>query len=332
MARVRIRYYRPPRDGGQGPAYWEPGKQADAFGLPRSVPCGPDGPAAWAVAQSWNAKLDAARCGEDQPAPCYPKGSLGSFWEKFRRTPSWDAMAPRTREDYWRAWSIIEPRFALTLVTRITAVDSERFHLEIHPAHADAKRRTALSWPEAWRVLKGWRALLNALEHYGVVPRAPIGRISNPAPPSRTQRWTDAEVRRLINGAWRQYHYGMACAIAIAWDTLFSPGDVRLMTEAEWAHDRTGAFIVTDRIKTGKTVFAPVSARTSVLVEGYKAKLGLSLTPSALLLRTRSGSPWASKDTFAQEFRRLRQAILPGDRRQFLDLRRSGNTEAWFGV
>jgi hypothetical protein len=331
MARVRIRYYRPPRNGAEGPGFWEPGKQADTFNLPRSVPCGPDGPAAWAIAQSWNTKLDAARRGEDQPTAVYPKGTFGSFWEKFRRTPSWDAMAPRTREDYWRAWTVIEPRFARCLVTRITAIESERFHLEIHPVHADPKKRTALSWAEAWRVLKCWRAVINALEHYGVLARAPIGRISNPAPPGRTQRWSDGEVRTLINGAWLRGHHGMACAIAIAWDTLFSPVDVRLTVAAEWSSDATGAFIATSRVKTGKTVFAPLSARTALLVEGYKAKLGVALVPTALLLRTRSGQPWATKDTFAQEFRRLRAEVLPGDQRQFLDLRRSGNTEAWVG-
>lgn len=327
-----LRYVSPSR----GRLYWKPRKvDCDAYGFERSVPLGPPGAEAWKAADAWNKRLDRARNGEteaDEPEIDYGEATLGAFFKSFRDTPSWESMSPRTREDYWRAWEVIGPKFGRTKIVRITAVESERFHLAIHPAHntrrLDPER---LPWPKAWRVLKGWRGLLNAMENYGIVHKAPIGRISNPAPPGRSQRWAHDEVQALIDKAWATGSRGMACTIAVAWDTLFSPGDARLVTAEEWRTDSQGAFIQTDRLKTGRDVFAPVLPSTAAMVARYLAGLDAQPKGAALLFRARHGRPWRNKDDFAAEFRRVREMVFPGDARQFLDLRRSGNTEAWVG-
>lgn len=330
-----LRYVSPSR----GRLYWKPKKEdCEAFGFERSNPLGLDGPNAWAAAHAWNKRLDRARKGEPEPeleaklTKEYKPGTLGDFFKRFRDTPAWETMAPRTRDDYWRAWEHIGPLYGETLITRITAVESERFHLRIHPAHnKKTNDPDRLTWPEAWRTLKGWRGLLNAMESYSVVNKAPIGRISNPSPPGRTQRWAHDEVLVLIETAWDMKIRGMSCAIAIAWDTLFSPGDARLVMPGEWRSDTEGHFIQTDRLKTGKDVLAPVSEETAVRVARYLATLPKQPRDDEPMFKMRTGRDWKDQLEFGKEFRMVREKAFPGERRQFLDLRRSGNTEAWVG-
>jgi hypothetical protein len=318
----------------RGNLYWKPRKRdAEEFGFARSYPLG-RGVDAWRAADKLNKKLDKARAGEsiaDEPKKVYKPGTLGSFFDKFRETPKWETMDARTREDYWRAWEVIEPRYGDWLVSRITAIESERFHLAIHPVHNKNKRDPErLTWPKAWRVLKGWRGLLNAMEAYGVKKKAPIGRISNPPPPGRTQRWDFDEVEALIKTADEVSCPGMACAIATAWDTLFSPGDARLLVPRELMRDSVGFYIHTDRVKTGKFVDAPISDDTAARIAKYMATRG-AIGDDDVIFVSRTGRPWKDHKEFGKEFRIVREAAFEGDKRQFLDIRRSGNTEAWVG-
>jgi hypothetical protein len=44
----------------------------------------------------------------------YPPRSLGEAFKRYRRTDEWTKKAPRTREDWWRAWKRIKPIFGDT--------------------------------------------------------------------------------------------------------------------------------------------------------------------------------------------------------------------------
>jgi hypothetical protein len=55
--------------------------------------------------------------------------------------------------------------------------------------------------------------------------------IRNRAPAPRWQRWSEGEAVRLVKVAWRRGYRGLACVIAVAWDTQFSPVDVRTLLE-----------------------------------------------------------------------------------------------------
>ena len=44
----------------------------------------------------------------------YPPRSLGEAFRRYRRTDEWTEKAPRTREDWWRAWKRIKPVFGDT--------------------------------------------------------------------------------------------------------------------------------------------------------------------------------------------------------------------------
>jgi hypothetical protein len=109
MTRVKIRYYVLKR--GQG--FWQPTKKMRVLGF-YAVPCGKDGPKAWATAELWNNRWDATRH-EGAPSPAmadadnlsaerseeltvYPHGSLGEAFKRYRRTYEWGSgKAPRTQ-------------------------------------------------------------------------------------------------------------------------------------------------------------------------------------------------------------------------------------------
>lgn len=76
-----------------------------------SVPCGPDGPKAWAIADMWEQRWQLARRG-DAPSPAlvaasnlspdqieaktiYPPKPIGDGFKRFRRTPEWARKSPR---------------------------------------------------------------------------------------------------------------------------------------------------------------------------------------------------------------------------------------------
>lgn len=310
----RIRYYRVKN----GNAFWAPGKQADAFSFPRSQPLGPHGPAAMLEALTWNGKWD-KRHEKPRRKLEYPAGSLGHFYERFKTKTAWAIMEARTHEDYERAWPVIEKKFGAKLITQITADDSERFHVEIHPAH---NPKSAMSANEAHRVLKIWRALLNALVSYELRAQAPIGRVPNPAPKGRSGVWTHGEVMQLSWAACVLGMPGMAVGIRLAWAGMLSPVDVWTLPRSGWKD----GLIDHERQKTGKRILVRVDADTAALVNAYlETRTALPATP---LIARGNGKAYRSKDTFGDDFRAVRALAFPGDERQFLDLRRSAATEA----
>ena len=126
MSKQHIRHYSVKRNGR---GFWQPTPTMRLHGF-CSIPCGPDGPDAWAIAELWNSRWDATRRGE-APSPAhartdnlstdqlealtiYPRRSVGAAFQEFRATEEWsnDSKAPRTREDWWRVWKRIKPVFA----------------------------------------------------------------------------------------------------------------------------------------------------------------------------------------------------------------------------
>lgn len=314
--RDRIRYYVVKN----GNAFWAPGAQALALSLPASQPLGPDNEDAKKLALDWNARLDKARK-PDKRTPAYPPGTLGFFYlDYFKRKAAWAIMEPRTREDYERAWTIIGPRFAAKHVTKITADDSERLHVALHPAH---NPKSTLSANEAHRTLKVWRALLNALRDYEFRTLAPIGRVSNPAPKGREGVWLHEEVLQLSFAACLLGMTGMAAAIRLGWAGMLSPVDVWTLPVGAWKD----GLIHHERQKTGTRILVRVDGQTRDVVSAYLESCPSAL-PKAPLIRRANGKGYISKDTFGDDFRAVRSLAFPGDGRQFLDLRRSAATEA----
>jgi hypothetical protein len=342
------RYYRqlPPKSGR---AFWTPNAHGHKYGFEKSVPLGPHGPDAMKAAIDWNAKLDRARReyreGGAPQLPLWRAGTLGSFYERhFKHTDSWALMEPRTREDYHRAWPKIAAQFGDTLISRLTPDLSERFHVELHPAHRnprDPKGKLKLSRNDAHRTLKVWRTLLSALVDYRLIAAPPpVGRVSNPAPKGRSHVWLADEVDQLARACGWAGLAGLSVAIRVGWDTMLAPVDVRTLPRAGWRCQRdpegriTGGEVATARAKTDAAVFHAVTPATADLVEGYLAWLtgrGVKLRPDEPLFRRPDGAPYL-KNNFEEHFRKARGALFgPEDTRVFLDFRRSGATAARMG-
>src|SRR4051812_19311832 len=95
MGRVKVPYYIVKR----GRGFWNPSAAMKGAGF-ASVPCGLDGPGAWAVADTWNKRWIAYRRGT--VAPRWPERSLGEAFDLFRATETWKRKAPKTRQE-WEA-------------------------------------------------------------------------------------------------------------------------------------------------------------------------------------------------------------------------------------
>ena len=74
--------------------------------------------------------------------------------------------------------------------------------------------------------------------------------IRNKAPKGRSTIFNEGEAVRLAKRAIRMGFNGLACIIAVAWDTSFSPIDCRLLAQRNSLRDREGLFFVKLREKT----------------------------------------------------------------------------------
>jgi len=68
----------------------------------------------------------------------------------------------------------------------------------------------------------------------------------------RSSIWTEGEAVRLVKRAIRMKYAGLAAALAVAWDTMLSPNDVRALTTAQLRSDAQGSLFDPARAKTGK--------------------------------------------------------------------------------
>jgi hypothetical protein len=306
-----------------------------------SVPCGQDGPNAWAIAEEWNRRWQAVKLGE-APSPAmtaadnlsperseeltiYPPRALGEAFRRYRRTDEWSAKALRTREDWWRGWKRIKPIFGDCDPRTVTLEDLSAWRKAIEET---------VSLREAHRCLKIWRALwkVSAALGYCVRDADPSLGVRNRAAPGRNLQWFEGEVVRAGKRAWRMGYYGLAAVIAVAWDTQLSPGDVRALRASQLARSAAGEAFFTERGKTGKPVGGILSMRSLAVLSAYLETLGVELHGDAYIFRNRSGAPYSS-DTLGDDFRDVRAVEFgPLERRTIgHDFRRTGAVEAIAG-
>lgn len=337
MGKFTPRHYKKKRNGR---AFWEPTAKMKAAGF-QSVPLGPDGPEAFALAEKWNRRWDDTRKGV-APSPAltsahnlsperaeeltvYPPKSIGAGFKAFRNTNEWKRKSSSTREDWYRGWKRIKPIFGDVDPRTVTLdeISELRQHVE-----------ETVSLREAHRTIKIWRALWKVLAALGYCIRDadPSLAVRNSAAKGRDQRWNEGEVARLAKGAWRMGFRGLAVVIAVVWDTQMNPGDVRPLSAQQLATNGIGGLFFTERGKTGVPVGGQLSRRTTRLLLAYIEFLGVELLGDAPIFRNRSGAPY-SKDTLGDDFRTVRAAVFGPDERRMLghDFRRSGAVEAIAG-
>ena len=319
MGRVKIPYY----IIRNGRGFWQPTRAMRDAGL-EAVACGQDGPDAWRKAAECLARWrEYAATKQRAPViPRVPAGSLAEAFQRYRGTPEWAGKAPRTREEWERAWVHIGRVFG---DVRPHTVMLE--HISGFRGMVEGK----VSRREAHRCIKIWRALWRVAAAMGYCQRDadPSLGVRNKEPERRQALWTALDVAMLAKGAWRAGYRGLAAVIAVAWDTLLSPVDVRLLTPAQRSIDKL-LFIVA-RAKTGRAANATISRRTSRVLDAYLAQLGAKIARDAPIFRNRAGHAY-SKDTLGDDFRKVRAAVFgPTESRTLADFRRSGAVEALRG-
>jgi hypothetical protein len=320
LGRVKIPYYAV--KGGRG--FWQPTRAMRDAGF-EPIACGPDGPDAWRIAAECLTRWKEHAAAKPKPIiPRMPAGSLAEAFQRYRGTAEWSAKAPRTREEWFRAWTHIERVFG--------DVRPRTVMLE-HISGFRGKVEREVSRREAHRVIKIWRALWRVAAAMGYCQRDmdPSLGVRNKEPERRQALWSYLEATKLAKGAWRAGYCGLAAIIAVTWDSSLSPVDVRSLTPAQRSADSQGDVFMVARAKTGRAAAATVTRRASRVLNAYLAGLGAAPAPNAPIFRNRSGRAY-SKDTLGDDFRDVRALVFgPGERRTLADFRRSGAIEALRG-
>ena len=335
MGRIKIPYYVVVK----GRGYWRPHPRMRCYGF-QIVRCGADGPEAWKIAEEWNQRWQAVRCGDAAPlldvskltrddaevARRYPSGSIGAAFQAYIRTPEWTARAYSARiKVWWPAWYRIRAMWGDVNPNTITFDQISRWRAALEKqCGRGVAHKTFRVWRAFWKIMEGMRVAMVADPSRGVRNRAP-------AP--RWQRWNEGEAVRLVKAAWRKGYRGLACVIAVAWDSQFSPVDIRTLralhraiVDGRLIFDRQAD----GRAKTGRAAIGTLSPRTERLVRAYLDEPKIEMLPDAILFRNRSGNPYRD-DTLGDDFADIRELVFPGDKRRLMDMRRSGVVEAIAG-
>lgn len=333
MGNVKVPYYVVRK----GRGYWVPAPKMKALGF-SIVRCGPDGAKAWQIAAEWNDRWQRVRRGETAPpvdvsqlsrdqaevTRSYPPRSVGAAFQAYIRTAEWSARASSARNKiWWPAWYRIRDMWGDVDPNTIEFSAMSRWRAALEKNHGrGVAHKTLRVWRSLWTVMQGMKIA------HGMDPSRGV---RNRAPEPRHQRWTEGEAVRLVKGAWRLGYHGLACIIATAWDTQFSPVDVRTLQDRHrvYMHGRLVFDRQADgRTKTGRPAIGTLSRRTERLVTAYLA--GVERLPDAVLFRMRSGSPYREA-TLGHDFAALRERVFPGETRRLMDMRRSGVVEAIAG-
>ena len=147
----------------------------------------------------------------------YPHGSLGQAYARAMALRAAERKAhgivwtreQRARDDWPRSWRWIGPAFGDYAPLAVVAEDLLALR---------AKVAERVSESEAFRVIKTWRALWAKLTPLGyTVPPGsdPSLTFANSAPAPRQETWSQHDVARLVQRAWREGYYGLAALLAV---------------------------------------------------------------------------------------------------------------------
>lgn len=334
LGSIKIPYY----VVAKGRGYWRPSARMKLLGFD-DVRCGPDGAQAWAIAKHWNDKWQRVRRGVELPPSeatavdreeaesvrKYPARSVGAAFQAYIKTEEWKNKAQSTRTKvWWPAWFRIRDMWGDVDPNTITFDMISTWRQDLERDFGVSVSHKALKiWRALWRVMLGLRIAIGADPSTGV---------RNRKPKPRHQTWNEGEAVRLAKSAWRNGFGGLACIIAVSWDTLFAPVDSRTLRGRHIARLSDGRLWFDKseegREKTGRAALGTISARTEALVNTYLK--GVEILPDAVLFRSRTGLPYRD-DQLSEDFGIIRERVFPGDKRKLMDLRRSGTVEAVAG-
>ena len=281
----------------------------------------------------------------------YPIGSVGEGYQRALKLRAAERASKNQiqsreqekRDDWIRAWKWIGPVFGdvdprTVQPEHFIAIDSKTGNA----TGLVPKIERSVSATERHRTIKVWRALWKKMATMGycALDADPSKIFANTAPAPRQALWTHHEAMKLVQGAWRADKRGLAAVIAVVWDTMLSPIDVRRLTRAQM---RKRSLFSLERAKTGRAAAGTLTAYSVAVLDTYIATLGFELMDNARLFRTAGSAPgpkggrrWApqeyTKDRLEKDFAEIREVVFgPGETRQLADMRRSGHVEGRAG-
>jgi integrase len=241
------------------------------------------------------AKLD----GRAEPVAT-PQRSLAALWDRYRASPEWTSLKPRTRSDYQavRDWIGEAAKLAIVKDIEVAHVLSLR-----DKAHAAKGRRFAnyvvqvLRMVLEWGRLRGWRK-----------DNPAIGKLSLRKPTGSAvvnRAWSDAEVRAFMAAAPKR----LVVPFALGLYAGMRQGDALIATWS--AYD--GATIRWIAGKNGESCMAPVTGTFKEILDDAKERRDKSLQIAV----TMDGTPWTAsgfRASFFKLLRALREAghVQPG--------------------
>jgi hypothetical protein len=322
------------------------GPELDTLGRP--VPS----PTDMARAVELNAEWDKVRTGVVPTSKTfYPGGSVGDAYQRAVRLREAERKAKgirwtadqEKRDDWPRAWKWLEPLFGdvdpnTVQPEHFLAIDSKTGK----PKGFIPLLEAQTSPTERHRVIKVWRALWKkmAAMNYCRLQADPTLTFANSAPQPRQDVWQHREVVRLVQRAWRMGYKGLAAMMAVGWDTMLSPIDVRGLSIGQMARDGHGALFFVNRAKTGRAAAGTLSQWSEAILQAYIGSLGVELLEAAPIFRSPGTAPgpnggrrWLpkpyTKDLAGKHFRKVRRGLFgDAEERQLSDMRRSGAVEA----
>lgn len=313
-----------------GRLFWQPGKRrVEGTDTPAFRALGPRTPATERESRRLADDFEEARerlavAGVPQkakaPAPRWPAGSLGDFYDAFRVLAVHQRKAQATRDEWEYCWETIGARFGARPIDEITPSEFEAWFEQIEAEHGQHFR---------WKHVRVARALFNAAVKRHVITLSPAMVLPNTEPDYRSAFWTAAEVAQLAGRAKAEGKIGLWLGIRTGWETMMGRAELISLTPAMRREDADGAWYERERTKTGAEIMAPI---TDLVLSADLLKASEGLDPHEPILRTsRDGVPY-QRVRFTNDFARVRRLTFgPEEKRQFRDIRRSANLEAAVG-
>lgn len=320
MSPVKITYSRVKANGRR---YWYASAALKRLGF-RDTPCGKEGPQAQARALRLTEKaVLALETGDTRLAkPSYKPGSVGHMIAAYEASAVFKRKGRANRQQLEASHKVITQHIGDTRLNELTEEHVIGFYDTAEAENGPYAR---------WHALKALKRLLQRAADRKVITFNPASEVTNPQPQGRSQIWTAAEIRKLIESAAGLEYTAMGLCLELMDYCGFAPVDAR--TIAPSMLFRIGPICVIDRAraKTGETGIWVIPEDLYTRIDAYVRGLGVAILPDAPIFRRHMKSkttgqplPWRNQQEFSRDFRDVReQAFGKAEARRAMDIRRT---------
>ena len=221
------------------------------------------------------------------------KGTLASLIKKYRASPEFQALAPRTRRDYENVMLWMQE--GKRKDTPIHAITSPMI-VKIRDAAYKSHKRNFANY-----VIAVFSILFNWGKQHGITtnnPAQPVKKIRRPkGTPGANRPWTKEERKAVMEAAPDH----LKLPIALSMYAALRQGDVVRLTWA--AYD--GISISTIQQKSGEPVWIPTMPPLKELLDKTERK-------GKVICLTSKGTPWTENGLRASFFKLIRKLMAEG--------------------